>query len=436
MNSAIEVWSAVLKILEVSVGETAVNIWFTDTKVVELKDNMLVLHCPNEFKRNILLKTYAEPIKTALKQIFGSGEIELMVLTDNEYSDYAGEVKTEVDPLDDSRFTFDRFVVGASNRIAYAAATAVAAKPASTYNPLFIYGGPGLGKTHLLYAIGYEIRRSRPESQIVYIKGDDFTNELVEAIQSRRNLEFRDKYRYADLLLVDDIQFIAGKIQTQEEFFHTFNTLYEAGKQIVLTSDRPPKEMLRLEERLRSRFEWGLLVDIQPPDYETRLAIVKNKALRMGVPLEEEIAQYIAENVTDNIRQLEGTVKKILAYRELIPGAHVDLDLVIRIVQEIIRGDRDYTPDLIIEKVAALYNISPDDIKGSSRQKNVALARQISMYLIRKLINMPLEDIGAVVGGKDHSTVMYSIKKVETSMASNAEFADTIRDITANITNK
>ena len=358
-----------------------------------------------------------------------------MVLTDNEYADYAGEISTEVDPFDDSRFTFDRFVVGASNRMAHAAAMAVARNPAAAYNPLFIYGGPGLGKTHLLYAIGHEIKRSHHEFRIVYIKGDEFTNELVSAIQSGRNTDFRDKYRFADLLLVDDIQFIAGKIQTQEEFFHTFNTLYEAGKQIVLTSDRPPKEMLRLEERLRSRFEWGLLMDIQPPDYETRLAIIRNKAQSMGVPLEDHIAEYIAENVTENIRQLEGTVKKILAYRELIADADINIELVEKITHEIIRGDREYTPDMIIEKVAAYYSITPDEIKGSSRQKNTALARQISMYLIRKLINMPLTDIGAVMGNKDHSTVMHSIKKIESGMAT-PEFADVIRDITANITNK
>ena len=435
MNSTSEVWSAVLALLEKDLSVTAVKTWFNDCEFVELKENMLVLHCPSEFRRNVILNVYSERIKDALKEIFGSGDFEIMVLTDDEYSDYAGEVKTSVDPFDDSRFTFDRFVVGPSNQLAHAAAKAVSVKPSSTLNPLFIYGGPGLGKTHLFYAIGHELKRSRQDYRIVYIKGDEFTNELVNAIQSGKNTEFRNKYRYADLLMVDDIQFIAGKIQTQEEFFHTFNTLYEAGKQIVLTSDRPPKEMLRLEERLRSRFEWGVLVDIQPPDYETRLAIVRNKAQSMGVPLEDNIAAYIAENVTENIRQLEGTVKKILAYRELIVDADINLDLVERITKEIIRGDREYTPDMIIEKVAAYYSISADDIKGSSRQKNTALARQISMYLIRKLINMPLADIGGVMGGKDHSTVMHSIKKIESAMAE-AEFADVIRDITANITNK
>jgi len=435
MNSSSEVWSAVLALLEKDLTVTAMNTWFSDCEFVELKENMLVLHCPSEFRRNVILNVYPDRIKDALREIFGSGDFEIMVLTDDEYADYAGEVKTSVDPFDDSRFTFDRFVVGPSNQLAHAAAKAVAGKSSGTYNPLFIYGGPGLGKTHLLYAIGHELKRSRQDYRIVYIKGDEFTNELVNAIQSGKNTEFRNKYRYADLLMVDDIQFIAGKIQTQEEFFHTFNTLYEAGKQIVLTSDRPPKEMLRLEERLRSRFEWGVLVDIQPPDYETRLAIVRNKAHSMGVPLEDNIAAYIAENVTENIRQLEGTVKKILAYRELIVDADINIDLVERITKEIIRGDREYTPEMIIEKVAAYYSISVEDIKGSSRQKNTALARQISMYLIRKLINMPLADIGEVMGGKDHSTVMHSIKKIESAMAT-PEFADVIRDITANITNK
>ena len=435
MNSSSEVWSAVLALLEKDLTVTAMNTWFSDCEFVELKENMLVLHCPSEFRRNVILNVYPDRIKDALKEIFGSGDFEIMVLTDDEYADYAGEVKTSVDPFDDSRFTFDRFVVGPSNQLAHAAAKAVAGKSSGTYNPLFIYGGPGLGKTHLLYAIGHELKRSRQDYRIVYIKGDEFTNELVNAIQSGKNTEFRNKYRYADLLMVDDIQFIAGKIQTQEEFFHTFNTLYEAGKQIVLTSDRPPKEMLRLEERLRSRFEWGVLVDIQPPDYETRLAIVRNKAHSMGVPLEDNIAAYIAENVTENIRQLEGTVKKILAYRELIVDADINIDLVERITKEIIRGDREYTPEMIIEKVAAYYSITAEDIKGSSRQKNTALARQISMYLIRKLINMPLADIGEVMGGKDHSTVMHSIKKIESAMAT-PEFADVIRDITANITNK
>ncbi|MBR6521439.1 MAG: chromosomal replication initiator protein DnaA [Oscillospiraceae bacterium] len=435
MNSTSEVWGAVLALLEKDLTVTAMNTWFSDCEFVELKESMLVLHCPSEFRRNVILNVYLDRIKEALKEIFGSGDFEIMVLTDDEYSDYAGEVKTSVDPFDDSRFTFDRFVVGPSNQLAHAAAKAVSGKTSGTYNPLFIYGGPGLGKTHLLYAIGHELKRSRQDYRIVYIKGDEFTNELVNAIQSGKNTEFRNKYRYADLLMVDDIQFIAGKIQTQEEFFHTFNTLYEAGKQIVLTSDRPPKEMLRLEERLRSRFEWGVLVDIQPPDYETRLAIVRNKAHSMGVPLEDNIAAYIAENVTENIRQLEGTVKKILAYRELIVDADINIDLVERITKEIIRGDREYTPEMIIEKVAAYYSISMDDIKGSSRQKNTALARQIAMYLIRKLINMPLADIGEVMGGKDHSTVMHSIKKIESAMAT-PDFADIIRDITANITNK
>ncbi len=435
MNSTSEIWKRVLAVLEEELSATAVKTWFDECEFVELKENILVLHCANKFKRNIILSTYSDLIKNTLHAIFGIGEYEITVLTDDEYSDYAGEVKTEIDPLNDSRFTFDRFVVGPSNRFAHAAAMAVANNPASTYNPLFIYGGSGLGKTHLLYAIGHEIKRSHPDYNIVYIKGDEFTNELVGAIQTGKNVEFRSKYRSANLFLVDDVQFIAGKVQTQEEFFHTFNTLHEAGRQIVLTSDRPPKEILRLEERLRSRFEWGLLADVQPPDYETRLAIVRNKAQAIGMPLEDKIAEYIAENVTDNIRQIEGTVKKILAYRKLLPDATINIERVEEITHEIIRGDREYTPQMILEKIAAYYDISADEIIGPSRQKDVSLARQITMYLIRKLTDSSLEDIGKFIGGRDHSTVMHAIKKIDSAINS-GELSKVIPDITANITNK
>ncbi len=435
MNSSSEIWKKTLSILKDTLGDTAVNTFFDECEFVELKENILVLHCASKFKRDVILKTYSDLIKNTLHSIFGIGDYELTVLTDDEYSDYAGEVKTEIDPLNDSRFTFDRFVVGPSNRFAHAAAMSVANSPASAYNPLFIYGGSGLGKTHLLYAIGQEIRRKHPDFNIVYIKGDEFTNELVAAIQAGKNVEFRSKYRSANLFLVDDVQFIAGKVQTQEEFFHTFNTLHEAGRQIVLTSDRPPKEILRLEDRLRSRFEWGLLADVQPPDYETRLAIVRNKAQAIGIPLEDKIAEYIAENVTDNIRQIEGTVKKILAYRKLLPDANINLERVEEITHEIIRGDREYTPQMILERVADYYDLSTNEIISPSRQKDVALARQITMYLIRKLTDSPLEDIGKFIGGRDHSTVMHSIKKIDSAVNS-GELAPVIQDITANITNK
>jgi chromosomal replication initiator protein len=437
LNSATDIWAGIIKILERDLTPTAINTWFDNCQVVDLKDNLLVLYTPTSFKKDIILSRYADKIKSALFDIF-SGDFDLLVLCENELETYRkdDEGTPQNNPFDGSQFTFERFVVGTSNRFAHAAAMAVAQNPSSSYNPLFIYGESGLGKTHLLYAIGHVIKTSHPSYRIVYVKGDDFTNELISAIQTGKNIEFREKYRQADLFLVDDIQFIAGKVQTQEEFFHTFNTLYEAGKQIVLTSDRPPMEMLRLEDRLKSRFEWGLLADIQPPDYETRVAIVKNKAQRMGIALPDKISYYIAENITTNIRQIEGTVKKIMAYRDLLNNNDIDMELVERITKDIIRGEREYTPELIIERTASYYSLSTDEIIGKSRSKNTALARQISMYLMRKLTNMPLADIGVQYGNKDHSTVLHAIRKIEDNMTSSPELTDIIRDITSNITSK
>lgn len=437
MNSATDVWKGVIHILEKDLTSTAISTWFDDCQVVDLKDNILVLYTPTSFKRDVILSRYAERINTALFDIF-SGNFDLVVLCENELDSYKSndDNSSQINPMDGSQFTFERFIVGTSNRFAHAAAMAVAQNPATKYNPLFIYGHSGLGKTHLLYAIGHVIKNNHASFRIVYVKGDDFTNELISAIQTGKNIEFREKYRQADLLLVDDIQFIAGKVQTQEEFFHTFNTLYESGKQIVLTSDRPPMEMLRLEDRLKSRFEWGLLADIQPPDYETRVAIVKNKAQRMGIMLPDKISYYIAENITSNIRQIEGTVKKIMAYRDLLDNNEIDMELVERITKDIIRDEREYTPETIIEITAGYYSISVEDVLGKSRAKNTALARQISMFLMRKLTNMPLVEIGNHCGNKDHSTVLHAIKKIEALVTSSPEFADIIRDITSNITNK
>ncbi len=436
LNSATDVWAGIIKILEKDLTSTAINTWFDNCQAVDIKDNLFVIYTPTSFKKDIITSRYADKIKAALFDIF-SGEFDLLVLCEDELDMYKknDENTSQVNPFDGSQFTFERFVVGASNRFAHAAAMAVAQNPSSSYNPLFIYGASGLGKTHLLYAIGHVIKNSHPTYKIVYVKGDDFTNELISAIQTNKNIEFREKYRQADRFLVDDIQFIAGKVQTQEEFFHTFNTLYESGKQIVLTSDRPPMEMLRLEDRLKSRFEWGLLADIQPPDYETRVAIVKNKAQRMGIVLPDKISHYIAENITTNIRQIEGTVKKIIAYRDLLNNNDIDMDLVERITKDIIRGEREYTPELIIERTASYYSLSIEDVTGKSRSKNTALARQISMYLMRKLTNMPLADIGVKYGNKDHTTVLHAIRKIEDYIASSPEMADIIRDITSNITN-
>ena len=435
MNSTSDVWQAVLKLLEQHLSPTAISTWFSDCQVVELLDNRLILHTPSEFSQNIIMTRYLDLVKDALKEIFAA-DFDVQVIGDEELARRINrQPPLRQEFLGGDQFTFDKFVVGPTNRIAYAAALAVSQNPATKYNPLFIYGDSGLGKTHLLYSIANALRISRPDFRIVYIKGDDFTNELINAIQTGSNSEFREKFRMADLLLVDDIQFIAGKIQTQEEFFHTFNALYESGRQIVLTSDRAPKDMLRLEDRLKSRFEGGLMVDVQPPDYETRVAILKNKAARMSIPLAEEACVYIAENIKSNIRQIEGILKKIQAYLELERAENLDMDLVENITKEVIRSERSYTPEYIIEKTATFYDLSPEDILGKGKTKNIAAARQMATYLMRKLTTLTLEEIGGVMN-RDHTTILHSIRKIEDSVNTDAALGDTVRDITANIMNK
>ena len=317
------------------------------------------------------------------------------------------------------------------------AGRAVADAPAEHYNPLFIYGDSGLGKTHLIYAIAHEIRTKTPNAKIVYIKGDDFTNELVEAIRTGKNVEFRSKYRDADLLLMDDVQFIAGRKQTQEEFFHTFNTLYESKRQIVLTSDRSPKEMQLLDDRLQTRFEWGLLVDVQPPDFETRLAIVKNKAAQWGSVIDDDIAKYIAENVSSNVRQLEGAMNKILAYRDLI-GKEMDEESANRAVRDMLRKSNEYIPTAasIIDEVSRFFGIDEAVVKGPSRSREAVTARQAAMYLVRRMTNLSTPDIGREFGGRDHTTVLHALEQVETKLQNDPGFAQTIKDITININSK
>ena len=435
MNSNADLWNEILKLLARDLSDTAVSTWFGDCRVLEVQDNLLLLHCPSEYSREIILTRYADLLKKVLKEIFAA-DFEISILTTEEMEQYLEKHRSPAsDPFGSEEFTFEKFIVGNSNKMAFAAAKAVAENLANKYNPLLIYGDSGLGKTHLLYSIAHAIRHNRPKSRIVYIKGDDFTNELIGAIQTGRNSEFREKYRRADLLLVDDIQFIAGKVQTQEEFFHTFNTLYESGRQIVLTSDRPPKDMLRLEDRLRSRFEGGLMVDISPPDYETRVAIVKTKAARLGIPLAEDAGNYIAENIKANIRQIEGILKKIQAYIDLQGAGAVNMELVQRITKEIIDSEKAYAPEYIIAKVADFYDITPEEVIGKGKTKNVANARQMSIFLTRKLTGLTLEQIGEVMN-RDHSTVLHSIRKVEESLQNDPKLVDTVHDITANITNK
>ena len=433
MYASAYVWAKVLGYLEDRLTSTIVSAWFDDAEVVELNDENLILYSPSELRREIITRRCSEHIHDALKELFNS-DVKLVVFGDEELTAYKSKGKSPTSMDFNPQFSFDSFVVGPSNRFAHGAAIAVSKAPGQVYNPLFIYGPPGVGKTHLLYAIANGIRKNKPDANIVYIKGDQFTNELIAAIQSGKNIEFRNKYREADLFLIDDVQFIAGKESTQEEFFHTFNKLYEEHKQIVMTSDRKPSDMLTLEDRLKTRFEWGLLADIQPPDYETRMAILKNKANGWGLDLSDDVCNYIAINVTNNVRAIEGTVKKILAYRDL-NNMPLDLNNISRAIEDMFKAEGNAlpTPSLIISQVCKFYNVDEVILRGSQRTKNVAEARQIAMYLIRKLTNLSLPDIGQEFA-KDHTTVLHSIRKVESDLAKgDTSLQNNIRDITANI---
>ncbi len=436
MYSNAYVWSRVLSYLEQHSPAAAGLAYFDDTDVLELNEEKLVIYTPSAFRKDVILNRYRDIIEEAMREQFQT-EIRLEVLDDDDLPQYKFNQRKRAFVQFNSQYTFETFVVGSSNQHAYSAAEAVAEERTSAYNPLFIYGQSGLGKTHLLYAIANRIQQKHPEYNIVYIKGDQFINEFLEAVRSGKNFEFRDKYRNADLFLIDDIQFIAGKDSTQEEFFHTFNTLYENHRQIVLTSDRVPSDMLRLEDRLRTRFEWGLIVDIQPPDYETRWAITKNKALSLGMALPDDVCDYIAENITNNVRQIEGTVKKIKAYHDL-SGMPTDIASVSRAIKDMYKGKAAAvpTPDLIISEVCRFYSIEENILRSTLKTRNTAEARQISMYLIRKMTNLSLEDI-AKEFGKNHTTVLYSIRRVEEDLSNTSSgLQDNVREITANINSR
>ena len=435
MNSLMDIWQSILDIVGQDLTPTAMQTWFADCKPVYIKDNRLVVHTTSDFKRDIIQKRFAATITQALTDLF-STDFQLMILTDEELDDYLAENSHDDTLPEVAGYTFDNFVVGPSNKFAHAAALAVSEKPGQTYNPLFIYGNSVLGKTHLLLAVGAVLHEKHPESKVVYIKGDEFTNDLVRSIQQGEMAAFRNKYRSADLLLMDDIQFIAGKLQTQEEFFHTFNALYESGKQIVVTSDRPPMEMHKLEDRIRTRLEWGLLADVQPPDLETRMAITRNKAGQLGMVLSQDVVTFIAETITSNIRQLEGVVKKLTAYKELL-NKEITVADVKRAIKDVIRvGTYVPTPDIIISETARYYDITEESIQGQSRQKNTATARHVAIYLCRTLTNLPLMEIGQHFDGRNHSTVMASVSKIEDMLKNNADMAGIIRDITSNINSK
>ena len=435
MNSVNDIWEEIVKILSKQLTPTAISTWFSDCTPVEIDDCKLVLHTTTDFKRSIIISRFGDTIKAALSDLF-SCDFDILVLAGDEINDFSIKKKAENSLPEMEGYTFDRFIVGNSNKFAHAAAVAVAEKPGIIYNPLFIYGNSGLGKTHLLLAIGQEIHEKDPTKKIAYVKGDEFTNQLIRAIKDGTGEEFRTKYRNVDLFLVDDIQFIAGKQQTQNEFFHTFNNIYEAGHQIVITSDRPPLEMSLLDDRLRTRFEGGLMADIEPPDLETRMAIIRNKAAQLGLLLSDEAVVYIGENITANIRQLEGVIKRLTAYKEILDDV-ITIDSVKRAIKDVTKiGTYIPTPDVIIKETANYYSLKEEDLRGQNRSKNTAMARQVSMYLMRSLTNLSLKDIGIQYEDRNHATVLASIRKVEELLKNDASMAGIVRDITSNINSK
>ena len=445
MDSFNELWQVVSDYLRQTNSESIYNVWFSELEPISFDGSRAVLMTTAEFKRRILAQKFGGTLHSAFLNALGL-DVDVEFIAPGEgysQSDSSGSAagSSEIDGSTRAsnyfENTFDTFVVGASNKFAHAAAQAVAANPGKAYNPLFIYGNSGLGKTHLLNAICHEIKRNDQSMKIVLTDGEEFTNEFIEALNHRTTTEFQNKYRKVDVLLMDDVQFIASKERTQEEFFYTFNALTQDGKQIVLSSDRPPKDMPQLEDRMRTRFEWGLLADVQPPDLETRMLIVKRKADALNFDISDDVVEYIAQKLKNNIRQLEGTVKKIKAYHDLT-GMPLDITNVSRAIKDMYKGKTQAipTPDLIISEVCRFYSIDESTLRSTLKNKGTAEARQVAMYLIRKLTNLSLPDI-AKEFGKNHTTVLYALKKVEQELPNSSNgLQDNIRDITSNINSR
>ena len=436
MYSSAYVWAKVLSHMEERLGAVTVSAWFDDAEVVELNENNLILYSPSDFRREIIRRRCTDYIQDALKEVFNS-DAKLMVFGDEELDAFKQKGKS-VSSMDfNPQFTFDNFVVGPSNRFAHSAAIAVSKTPGQVYNPLFLYGPPGVGKTHLLYAIANGIRKENPNANIVYIKGDQFTNELIAAIQNGKNIEFRSKYREADLFLIDDVQFIAGKESTQEEFFHTFNKLHAEDKQIVITSDKPPKELKTLEDRIRNRFEWGLIADIDIPDFETRIAIIRRKAELLDLYIPDDVAEFIANRLKTNIRQLEGAIKKLKALKHLA-GSQPSISMAQSVIKDIQTNDQPIpiTVEKIIMEVADVYGVTPEEIRSSKRSAQISTARKVAIYVVREITKMPLQSIGTEFGGRDHSTIVYAINNIEAGMKRDQTLKQLVDDTIKNICDK
>ena len=443
METIKEVWSGILDYLHNldDISEVAYNVWITCIEPRTIEDGEVVVFVHTNFQKKIVSEHYADKLKDAFENVLGIPlGLKIVSGEDLEKTTAAAPPPASGNLFDgstDQDYSFENFVVGSSNKFAHAASQAVASKPAGYYNPLFIYGGSGLGKTHLLYAICNEIRKNSPAANILFTKGEYMANELIEAIQKGQTMEFRAKYRQVDVLLIDDIQFISGKVSTQEEFFHTFDALHQANKQIVLTSDRPPREIATLEERLRTRFEMGLLADIQPPDLETRIAIIRRKAQLLDIPITDDIAEYIAGQLKSNVRQLEGAVKCMRA-QYLLAGEQPTLVTA----QNAIRGIRNdsqpvpITVERIINEVARTMTVTPEDIRSTKRSAPISQARQVAAYVVRSITGLPMKAIGEEFGTRDHSTIVYAIQKVESRMAKDSSFKGMVGDIIKNISEK
>lgn len=423
-----QAWQATVGQLQLEMPKAAFNTWVRDTELLSYEDGSFVVGVHNAYARDWLESRLSSTVKRLLVGMMNrSVEVRFIVwqnpkeTTETSASPIVlGDAEEQIDtapspngyhqsPSFVSRYSFDNFVVGHSNRLAHAACLAVSESPARAYNPLFLYGGAGLGKTHLLHAIG-SVNAARG-LHVLYVTSEEFTNDLINAIRTHTTQAFREKYRQPDVLLIDDIQFIAGKESTQEEFFHTFNALHSQDKQLVMTSDRPPKAMVTLEERLRSRFEWGLIADIQPPDYETRLAILRSKADRAGYRMQSEILELIARRIQSNIRELEGALTRIAAFAEL-SGMPMTAQLAESVLTDLLPRRNEVQPEEVVRKVADVFGVAFERMLGRDRSREVALPRQIAMYLLREEANISLPQIGQTLGGRDHTTVMYGCDKV------------------------
>jgi chromosomal replication initiator protein len=436
-------WNQALILIKEAIGVSAYETWFSALVATEKGADTLIIETPDEFFKNWIIDHYQDIILEKLGQISPKKiNISFSVIkpslssktpTNSHFPSISEQNnKHSINQLN-PRFSFENFVVGSSNRFAYSACLAVAESPAKAYNPLFIYGPVGLGKTHLMQSITHQIFKKYPRSNCCYLSSERFTNELIDAIQNRATSQFRKKYRDIDVLLIDDIHFLAGKEYTQEEFFHTFNTLHNNRKQIILSSDRPPKEIAKLEERLRSRFAWGLITDIQPPDFETRVAILKKKIEHESVAVPNDVILFIAEQITANIRELEGALIRVLAY-SLLEEKIITLDMTKAVLKDLVKETiKKVSIEEIQQKVAAFFNMSCVDLKAKKRNKNIILPRQIAMYLCRQMTTHSLPEIGVLFGGKDHTTVLHSFKKIEQAATKNQELKNTIEKLTIQI---